>query len=211
MTKKTRKNTLVLIIASGLAALIFSLVSNLSNQESTHPLQDPSAFQLMSLRSVLPQALELANEWRDDAYLFRAVFSVYPETSNISSTVVLFFGAKNAPVTYYISFWDIDGERKVKVEEDHYDESLNFSLSPKIDIEGILMDSIQAFGFLHMNGGSDFVSKYGDKEFYVTLTLEPKSSTKAHWRAYYRLEPGPYWHLRMNAYTNELLAPSIHE
>lgn len=211
MTKNTWKFTLVIfIVAGGLAAMLLSVVRSIANQESTNPLQDPSSYELMSLQSVLPQAIELANDWRDDAYLFWGTFSVYPETSQFSSTVVLRFEAKNAPVWYIISFWEIDGERKVEVKEEQYDERVNFPPRSMLGIESILMDSIQAFEFLHGNGGSDFISKYGDQEFYVTLFLEAKSSTTAHWRVLYHLEPGPAWNIKMNAYTNELLKPDIY-
>lgn len=196
-----------MLIATGLAAITVVLIINSGKWGYRKLWQDPSQFQLMSLKSVLPYALELAKDWREDAYLYQAMFSVYPKIADHTMTVVFFFRSENSQGGYVIYVQETEEGTIVAVEQDS--EAANSP--PPIDIDRLSMDSIEAFEYMHRNGGADFISIYGNREFFISFYLSAASRNIARWRLIYYLEAGPAWNFKMNAYTDKLYRPDIYE
>jgi len=187
---------LVFLLIIGIGTSLFSLMC------SKEVKSIPEEFRVLSLNDLYPRALEEAKRWKEDTYLNGAGFWVAPLEDEHKLRASFGFESEKDPEWLIVVFRETDsGIEITSTKKGEYPFSDG---KPRLDLDDVEYDSLEAFQKMHEEEGRRLFQKYPDMIYPIVLDISCYSKQDMKWIAIYEPVGLVSWTITMDAKTNEI-------
>jgi hypothetical protein len=184
-----------------LGGILFTLTNCTQTPQQVH-------LRTLSAQEFYPLALEIAQEWKPDAYLADIEVDFLPEEDH-ERRLSMSFGFESPSDDRHsvlIFFREDTDEPEVEI----IDHPNPIAVRNPISSEDWPVDSVEALAISQANGGNEFVTKYDPEMTYLFLRLEERRpivpGVGLRWRvSYSNLGTGEYIRVMLDPQTGEVI------
>ena len=140
--------------------------------------EKPVAVHALSVRALYPEALQIAQAWKQDAYLIRASANIAIDNSDRPQDVSFLFYSPSTP--YLVMEVQYDSETQSFEQESSSGGHIDPARYPEILNTDWEVDSVEALEIAHIHGGAGFLIGRSSHIMYPFLRLE-KTKIGGNW------------------------------
>lgn len=157
-------------IAASVGLVVYLTVASLAScSSSTPPL--PVSVDTLSIRDLYPKALQIANAWKEDAYLVYVETSFWPIDSAAYQSAPFGFRSRSMDfIGLFVSYDEATGE----FEDEWLSVAQEAPQREEIANEEWRLDSVEALEIAQGAGGAEFLAGQLDKDLLLYLRLEKR-------------------------------------